>query len=209
MNLHARSIIRNYANEDINSLTRILSTKSVSQGSSKVIASDHKLTYDKDAVTSTLVLHTSGRRPIRCNFRYTLEGDEVCMNSTIPRYAAVLANAFNQEERIVAADEDDEGFDYDDEGDYVDEKLVEDTVDDLEESVEEFTDLMTDFEEDDIDIEIEANISNRYIAQCDGCQDVFISALEETDQIVDKISGVCPMCEKSTDQYLKWIVREV
>ena len=30
----------------------------------------------------------------------------------------------------------------------------------------------------------------------------------ESDQVVEKISGVCPLCDHETDQYLKWIIRD-
>ena len=81
---------------------------------------------------------------------------------------------------------------------------TEEVIDDSEE--EEVED---DVEQDDVDIEIENNIDNHYIAECDSCHGVFISALVETDQDVEMISGTCPLCGKDTDQYLKWIIRTI
>jgi len=114
--------------------------------------------------------------------------------------------------RIVAADGDEDDFGEDegfgDEGDFGEEGLEED-IDDISDTVDDMQDWLDDVEEDDIDIELDANIANHYIVQCDGCHDIFISALVETDQDVEKLSGVCPCCNKPTDQYIKWIVREL
>lgn len=110
--------------------------------------------------------------------------------------------------RIVAAEEDEEaGFvdvieDEDDGG-------ISDAIDDLSDQVEDVQDTVDDIEEDDIDIDIDNNISDHYIAECDGCHGVFISAMLEADQEVDHISGICPLCQKETDQYLKWVVKAV
>ena len=97
--------------------------------------------------------------------------------------------------RIVAADEED----YD----------IADTIDDISDSVEDIQDTIDDVEEDDIDIELDNNIANHFIAECDSCHGVFISALVETDQEVEKITGICPLCDKETDQYLKWLIKSV
>ena len=101
--------------------------------------------------------------------------------------------------RIVAADEELETSDYD----------ISDTIDDLADDVEDIQDNIEDVQEDDTDIELDNNIANHYIAECDSCHGIFISALAESDQEVEKISGTCPLCDKETDQYLKWIIKEV
>ena len=64
-------------------------------------------------------------------------------------------------------------------------------------------------EDDDIDIELDNNIANHFIAECNNCQGIFISALTESDQEVESISGTCPLCDKETQQYLKWVIRDV
>lgn len=106
--------------------------------------------------------------------------------------------------RIVAAGE----FDLLDE-EPVDGEEFSDTVDDLADTFDDMSEQLEDIEEDEVDIETENNIANHYIAECDTCQGVFISALVESDQEVEKITGVCPLCGKDTEQYLCWIVREV
>lgn len=89
--------------------------------------------------------------------------------------------------------------------------MIDDFQDDTEEVIDDSEDeeVEDDVEQDDIDIEIENNIDNHYIAECDSCHGVFISALVETDQEVEMISGTCPLCGKDTDQYLKWIIRGI
>ena len=100
--------------------------------------------------------------------------------------------------RIVAADEDFDN-DYD----------IGETIDDLADDVEDIQDSIDDIQEDDVDIELDNNIGNHYIAECDNCHGIFISALTESDQEVKKISGTCPLCNKETDQYLKWIIKDI
>lgn len=88
-------------------------------------------------------------------------------------------------------------------------EAIEDTVDDIADAVDDIQDTMEDVEEDDIDIEMENNISNHYVAECDSCHGVFISALVESDQEVESITGICPLCDKDTTQYLYWIIKNV
>ena len=84
---------------------------------------------------------------------------------------------------------------------------LDDVLDDVADAVDDMQDQIDEIDEDDPSIDIENNIDNHYIAECDGCQGVFISAVIESDQDVDHISGVCPLCGKKTDQYLKWVIK--
>jgi len=86
---------------------------------------------------------------------------------------------------------------------------IEDTVDDIADAVDDIQDTMEDVEEDDIDIEMENNIANHYVAECDSCHGIFISALVESDQEVESITGICPLCDKDTTQYLYWLIKNV
>ena len=83
-----------------------------------------------------------------------------------------------------------------------------DTVDMIYVNVDDIQDAVEYMDDDDIDIETDNNISNHYIAECERCHGIFISAMIESDQVVQKISGVCPLCDHETDQYLKWIIRD-
>lgn len=101
-------------------------------------------------------------------------------------------------ETIVAADDD-----------FVteDETGLNDALDDVQDQVEDIQDQVEDIDEDEIDIEVNNNIDGHYIAECDRCHQVFISAVVESDQDVESISGVCPLCGKESEQLLKWIIR--
>jgi len=110
---------------------------------------------------------------------------------------------------IFAADEgfegrpmfDDEAFGIDDEEGAGDEALE---GDELEDEIEQ-----EEYEEDDPSIEIDNNIENHYIAECESCHGIFISAVILSDQPVETLTGVCPLCGKDTDQSLKWVIKSI
>lgn len=83
-----------------------------------------------------------------------------------------------------------------------------DAIDDVADNIEDIQDTVDDVKEDDIDIQLNNNIADHYLAECDRCGGVFISAVVESDQDIDHVSGVCPICGEETDQYLKWIIRD-
>lgn len=108
-------------------------------------------------------------------------------------------------QRITAADDDIFEDDFTEEED----DNFEDTLDDMADNIEDMQDTVEDIEEDDVNIEAENNIDNHYIAECEKCKGIFISAVVESDQDVTKITGTCPLCEKESDQYLRWVVKPV
>lgn len=122
---------------------------------------------------------------------------------------------------ITAADDfDSDDFDDDDfdeiphepvEDDTVaDDDSITDTLNDMSEQLDDLQDDITDpSAEDDINIDINNNIDNHYIAECEKCHGIFISSLIASDQRVESVHGVCPLCDKESDQYLKWIVEAV
>ena len=116
---------------------------------------------------------------------------------------------------IFAADEDDPfadmGFDDEPESDVpmTDSDNMADSIDEMSDTLDDLNDALKDFDEDDIDIETENNISDHYIAECEKCHGVFITAVLESDQEIEKISGVCPLCDEECDQYLKWVIKEL
>ena len=94
---------------------------------------------------------------------------------------------------------------------------VED-VDDMSEALDEASDRIDDIQEavSDVDeyphdpmFDMENNIENHYIAECDRCHEVFISAVVESDSDVFSVNGECPCCHEETTQNLKWIIRSV
>lgn len=109
--------------------------------------------------------------------------------------------------RIVAAERDFEE-DVSDGGLLDDDDGLEDSVDDLADQVEDLQDVFDGIDEDDPNIEIDNNIEGKYIAECDRCKGIFISAIPESDVYMDHIHGTCPLCEHETDQYLNWVVRK-
>lgn len=91
-----------------------------------------------------------------------------------------------------------------------DDDSITDTLNDMSEQLDDLQDDITDpSNEDDINIDINNNIDNHYIAECEKCHGIFISSLIASDQRVESIHGVCPLCDKESDQYLKWIVAAV
>lgn len=99
--------------------------------------------------------------------------------------------------RIVAADEDFMNDPYD----------FSEAVDDLAENVEEVQDTIDDMDEDDPSIEINNNIEDHLIAECERCHGIFISAILQSDMEIDHVTGTCPLCGRESNQYLKWVVK--
>ena len=91
----------------------------------------------------------------------------------------------------------------------VDEDDLTDALDTVQDNVEDLQDIVDDVEEDGVEIAINNNIADHYIAECSKCNGVFISAVVDSDQAIDYVSGVCPLCGKESDQYLKWVIKSV
>lgn len=108
--------------------------------------------------------------------------------------------------KYVKAADDDEALN---DMDFEDADGVMDALDDVADDVEDIQDSIDDMDSDSVDIALNNNIANHYIAECDKCQGIFISAVLESEQDIDHVSGICPMCGKETDQYLKWVIREI
>ena len=117
----------------------------------------------------------------------------------------------SKRQSIMAADEFDR--DFVDFGDFEDEPIqdndnLDDQIDELSDTVEDLQDTLDDVDEDDVAIEIDNNIANHFIAECEKCKGIFISAVVESDQDVSSVNGICPICGKETEQILKWIIKE-
>jgi len=91
--------------------------------------------------------------------------------------------------------------------DEVDE-AIGDRLDDIQDSVEDMQDTVEDIQEDSPAIDVDNNITDHLIAECENCKGIFISAMIASDQEVTSISGVCPLCNKETEQTLKWIIKD-
>lgn len=210
------STIKQYAQEDINAaLGRVshnMKFKSMTFETDKV----DRLSNDYTVYATATILCPDLRLQFDFIMEYAVENDYVYASGDVDEFATSLEERYAECEAgkdgepvkastrikrkpIMAADMDDEFVD---------------TVDDLSDSVDDIQDTLdeidgTEIEEDDIDIEIDNNIANHYIAECDTCHGIFVSALVESDQDVEKVSGICPLCDKETDQYLKFIIRPV
>lgn len=131
-----------------------------------------------------------------CDYSYDVDGENVTLCDDLNKkvYSAYCRSAkVTASTRIVAADED----------------AVSDSLDDLSDSVDDLQDDMEEIREDDPNIEIENNIENHFIAECESCGGIFISAMLQSDQEIDHITGICPLCERGTNQYLKWVIKKV
>lgn len=86
------------------------------------------------------------------------------------------------------------------------EGVVEEGVDEESEDFDPFADENI---QDPILIETDNNINNHYIAECDACKGIFITAVIKSDAEVMNITGICPLCEQESTQYLKWLITAV
>ena len=89
-----------------------------------------------------------------------------------------------------------------------DEVEVTEQLDDIQDNIEDIQDTVDDIQEDDVNIDIDNNIVDHLIAECENCKGIFISAMIESEQDVESINGICPLCNKDTTQQLKWVVRK-
>lgn len=176
---------------------------------------------DEDGTCNVVVTLAENINKVILRWRYTTAGDNIYVSKDVRDVVAEAKKKYDRLTQIksataiMAADDDfnDEFFNgTDDSADgilYDDSDTIGDNIDALSDRVQDLQDSVDDVEEDDVDIELDNNIDNHYIAECEGCHGVFISAMIESDQVVEKITGTCPLCEKETDQYLKWIVKAV
>ena len=86
---------------------------------------------------------------------------------------------------------------------------VDDSLEDIADTVDDMQDQLDDVEEDDTSIETENNIKDHYIAECDRCHGIFISAVLKTEEEMESVKGTCPLCGKESEQFLKWFIQEV
>lgn len=155
---------------------------------------------------------TDGQYTISLMWSYSTLDDDLYLDTEIRTIVHRGVAQYNKAAKvysataITAAEDDmdmiDDDFMYED-------GSIKDGIDELSDKVEDIQDQVDDMDEDNIDINMDNNITNHYIAECESCHGIFISAMIESDQAVEKITGVCPLCEKDTDQYIKWVVKDV
>ena len=86
---------------------------------------------------------------------------------------------------------------------------TDETIDDIATAVEDLQDSVDEVVQDDESIEVDNNIEDHYVAECDRCKGIFISAVKESHSPMEYVHGVCPLCQEETDQHLKWVIRAV
>lgn len=161
------------------------------------------------------------------NFQYYLQPDgNVELSEDLDNVIQGVDNRIMSEQstvnlQTITAADDFDSDDFEDDFDEIPHEPVEDdtvadndsitdTLNNMSEQLDDLQDDITDpSNEDDINIDINNNIDNHYIAECEKCHGIFISSLIASDQRVESIHGVCPLCDKESDQYLKWIVEAV
>ena len=220
--------IKTYATEDISEAVRLANEKY------KLEAKLNKLTYDCDddietADDASCIVNASisaGDKTINLSFEYVVSDDEIYCSDDVSSLAKLIKSKLLGEVTaaasdrpltsvaVTAADDDEDteepavddfsGFD-----EFGDPAGIADSVDDLADSVDELQDQIDETDPDEVNIDMDNNIDGHYIAECERCHGIFISAVVESDQVVDSISGICPLCEKETTQYLKWVIKAV
>lgn len=170
-----------------------------------------KISTKGDAVTATCSFLVRDKEIIDASIGYESTSEGIFADSEINEVSAAILSAVA--EPIMAAEDDpDDAFDFD----AFDEEEI-DMVGPDEGEVEEDSEELTETEDDEFEedpetepnIETDNNIAGHYIVECDRCHGIFISALMESDQVVETITGICPLCEKESDQYVKWVVKPV
>lgn len=208
--------IKQIAQKDIQDIVESLSHKLNREKSLKFRVDKieyYPLEPSKDEVECRVrVRLVSGIKLLPFILIYTYDGENIYANEDVQDTVANLVKKYKKYHDIssataIMAADDDDFFVDDSEGVLYEDDSISDNIDDLADQVDDLQDAVTEDPEDDVSIEIDNNIVDHYIAECDRCHGIFISAMVESDQKVEKISGTCPLCEKESDQYLKWVVK--
>ena len=177
-----------------------------------IVASVDSIHYSKvrNVVTATCDFQKKGSEEvIVASISYQNGPDGVYADADIDEMSeAILGAVSDSLVPITAADDEEDPFVFDE--DFEDEpKGDEEVVEEDEEALEGEEDNPMEDPEETPNIEEDNNIAGHYIVECNRCQGIFISALTESDQKVEFLSGVCPLCEKESDQYIKWVIKPV
>lgn len=208
-----------FLDEDTAALRKLLKTK-LGEDFSMDVSSDYVAYEDSEALDAIAKCSFEGTS-FEVNWTYACDdGENIYVDDEVEGLADSFIDRYNEakgsiksatmripKSRITAADDDEDDLTVDD---FMDsDEGVSDTLDDIADNIEDIQDSVDDVQQDDVTIDVINNIADHYIAECDNCHGIFISAVVESDQDVEKVSGVCPLCQKHTDQYLKWIVKSI
>lgn len=225
--------VRRFAKQDIKAiLDKVNKFSSNNKDNLDASLVDLKFNSHGDTVDVTAIInYNSGdsRKQTEYHLTYTFEGDDVWLeynnnaharwlysdlcNPSSDKFSKDISAASKLGRRpIMAADDEDPSFDEFEDEDFgrdFDDDNFQDTLDEMADNIEDMQDDLDEVQEDDVDIEVENNIEGHYIAECDRCHGIFISAMVQSDQDVEKMSGVCPLCQKESDQYFRWVVQAI
>lgn len=212
--------VERYAKQDISAIIKIAENKCGVKFKLKSINIDDSdySSDEEDAVIGATAIIECNNKQFDFYWEYLIDDDNIYIEdedrelalSLCNRYknsinSSIRINASSSISPITAADDD---FENDNFEETVDDNLDDEYLDELSDKVDDIEEQVNDIQQDDVNIQIENNISGHYIAECDSCHGIFISAVIESDQMIEKISGVCPLCSKETDQYLKWVIKD-
>lgn len=211
--------IKQYATEDANSVINKLNELGFNASIRKIDLASDKTDPKEVWVTCVVWTVVKGRKSSFI-LKYTYDADDnIYIISDLPK---VIDNQVKKWIRtpikastaIMAADDDDffnDGGDMPGSfgGNESSDDAVGDEIDDLADSVDDLKDSIDEVKQDQTELEIDNNIANHYICECDQCHNIFISAIIESDQEIDHITGVCPVCEKESEQRIKWVIRSI
>ena len=210
--------IKQYANEDATSVINKLNELGLNASIRKIDVASDKTDPKEIWVTCVVWTSVNGKNSaFILKYSYDETGN-IYMISDLPKVIDNQVNKWSKtsvkaSKDIMAAEEDDFFNDEDVpgsfEGSEPPDDSVGDEIDDLADSVDELKDSIDDVKQDQPELEIDNNIANHYICECDQCHNIFISAIIESDQEIDHITGVCPVCEKESEQYIKWVIRDI
>lgn len=179
---------------------------------------------------SAAISVTGSAIPITINYVKTSNSDDVAAYvfdadnhltdygyDEIDKLVVDATSRLSNKQRIVAADDDDFDSMVDDSDEIIDDGKddtpevnddvsIQDTLEDMSDTLEDMQDDVDNMDPDLVDIELNNNIEDHYIAECSVCHGVFISAVVKSDAEIDNVHGTCPLCNREADQLLKWLI---
>ena len=212
--------VRKFVREDSQHILKVLFDNGISAKCSSIRVNTTSDTLDdsnKDVeFTATMKFFVADKDfSVDLPYVYSADGElyssdadmEYEANELVKQIKSITSSkSVGVKKRIVAAEEDE--FFSDDE--FIDEGPEPVTPE--EPTTAEGDDALpadTEMKEDDSNVETDNNIANHYIAECDKCGGIFISSISLSDQPITSISGICPLCEEETEQFLKWVIKPV
>ena len=148
-------------------------------------------------------------RLVTVDYEYATDGDDILTGGNTEDWIEDTYIAYTQAQDIEESTDTTEPVTAADADIEEEPSNLSDTLDDIADSVEDVQDQISDIDEDEPSIEIDNNIDGHYIAECERCHGIFISAVLENDQGIDHLTGICPICDHESNQYLRWVIKSL